>query len=547
MTPVFPPLRCVVFCLSVLLASQVGTQLAAWQFAHHPVLGCRLPSRVQPLYPPYGLYQWTWGLWHTAGAGAFERRLRLAWTGWALVLAGGLICLEQRRRQSGRPVDRLGTRRDLAQAGLLSRVGVVLGRTGWRGRVVMDDGPTHVLIVGASRVGKGENTVLPTLLGGWQQSVLVYDPKGELAAMTAAYRSTFSTVVQCDPTSRTTQGCNLLSSVVVDAPDEHRASARLMGRLTDPDGTASQHESQTAKHFRELAITIGQGLLLYGLRHGHSSLGAIAHFLYSTPTADLAAALSTQAHPLIFNAGSRLSSMDDPQREGLLSNLQRAFGPFMDPGVARLTGRDDFCLQTLRQGTRPLSLYYGVPFGDQDHLRSVTRLWFQTVFDALLRSLTDWHHRCLILLDEVTTLRHFPLLVDGFDFAAGYGIKLCILTTSLHRLESVYGMHQNFEEGSAVRLFFAPNTRRMSTRLAYETGDQERPRTRTSRPMGLAASGGRTVSEDRERVPLLSAPEIAQLGANQVLLRVGDQLTMPLRKIRAWKEQPWKARRTPLP
>lgn len=536
------------FILCVLLASQVGTQVAAWRFHHHPVLGARLRVRPQPLYPPTGLYVWTLGVWRVLGRQCVtDPRLKMAWSAWGGVLIAGMVLGTSSQRPRPRPVDRLATRRVFRRLHLFGRHGVVLGRTRWRGRVLRDNSPTHVLIVGPTRSGKGEGVVVPTLLGGWRADVLVYDPKGELAAMTAAYRATFSTVLRCDPTSLTTHGCNLLASVQVNSPTEHRDSARLMARLTDPDGTAAARETPTARHFRELTTAIGQALLLYGLRCNYTTLPAIAHVLHVTPIADLTAQLATQPHPVIQSAANSLAVMDGGQLAGLLTTLKRAFDPFLDPGVARLTSRTDFALPTLRQAAQPLSLYYGVPFGDQEQLRSVTRLWFHSVFDAALASLTAWRRRLLILLDEVTTLRQFPLLVDGFDFAAGYGIKLCILTTSLRRLESVYGTHQNFEEGSAYRLFFPPNTRHMAQRIASETGEQLGTRIRTSRQTGLSAQRQHTVSVDEQPESLLSATGIAQLGQHHVLLLGGDQITARLRKIRAWKERPWRHRRTPLP
>ena len=88
-----------------------------------------------------------------------------------------------------------------------------------------------------------------------------------------------------------------------------------------------------------------------------------------------------------------------------------------------------------------------------------------------LASLTGWKHRQLVLLDEVTTLRRFPLLADGFDFAAGYGIKMLLLTPSLNRIAAVHGPYHNFFEGAHTRLIFPPNTRRMATQLAPEAGE----------------------------------------------------------------------------
>jgi type IV secretion system protein VirD4 len=530
----------------LLLASQVGTQVAAWQYHHAPVLGIRYQTRYGPLYPPTGLYRWTVGLVRLAGGSAFDQRLRLAWTAWGLTLALGVFGVQRRvqMRQQARAVTHWATRRDLRQAGLLGRHGVVLGRQGRR--VLHDDSPTHVLIIGPTRAGKGENTVIPTLLS-WRHSALVYDPKGELYPQTAPYRQQFSHVYRCDPTLPTTHGCNLLASVCVNAPDELQESHAVLSRLTDPDGTAAVTENATGKHFRELSNLVGQGLLLHALRCGHDTLPAVATLLHTTPSADLAQAMATQPHPVIQSAAQTLADMDGPQLTGLLTTLKRAFAPFLVPTVGRLVSRTDFALDTLRTGPHPRTIYYTVPFRYQEALRPVTRLFFHALFDAALASLTAWEHRLLVLLDEVTTLRQFPLLVDGFDFAAGYGMKLCVLVPSINRIASVYGPHHNFVEGSATRLIFPPNTRSMAVQLAPETGEQAVSRQRISQQTGLAQHGQKSVSTEETLEPLLSATGLAQLSSRQALLLVGRHPPAIVTTIRAWKEQPWKSRRSPLP
>jgi type IV secretion system protein VirD4 len=528
----------------LLLSSQVGTQVAAWQYRHAPALGPRLTVARYAVYPAYGLYQWTYGLLRITGTQAFDTRLRLAWTAWGLTLFFGLVGLQKRQRHTrARPVTRWATRRSLRKAGLLGPHGVVLGRVGRT--VVRDDADTHTLVVGPTRSGKGENTVLPTLLS-WTGGALVYDPKGELFPQTAGWRQTFSQVIRCNPTNLMAQGCDLLEHITVNSPTEHRDTDALMTRLADPDGTAADTETPTGKHFRELTITVGQGLVMYALRGGHTTLPAIAQLLYGTPLADLAAGMMQTPHAVIQSAGRALDGMDDQQLWGLLTTVQRAFKPFLDPGVARLVSRTDFALRTLRTGDRPVTVYYTVPFAHQEQYRGVTRLFFHTLFDAALADLTGWRHRLLVLLDEVTTLRRFPLLIDGFDFAAGYGIKMLLLTPSLNRIAAVHGPYHNFFEGAQTRLIFPPNTRRMATQLAPEAGEHLVTRARTNQQVGKPLHPNTSVSTEETWEPLLSATALAQMPRNKVLLLTGETPPAMLTKIRAWKERPWRNRRGPL-
>lgn len=64
--------------------------------------------------------------------------------------------------------------------------GVVLGKT-LDGRIVLDNGPENVLVLGAARCGKGINTVIPTAFT-WKGSAFFLDYKGEAFEASSEYR-----------------------------------------------------------------------------------------------------------------------------------------------------------------------------------------------------------------------------------------------------------------------------------------------------------------------------------------------------------------------
>src|SRR5262249_43672113 len=116
-------------------------------------------------------------------------------------------------------VARWATTEDLQVAGLYASHGAVLGKKG--GAIVRHDGPEHMLVIAPTRSGKTTSTALPTLLE-WQGSLLAHDPKNELYALTAGYRSTFSKVIHLDPTASTSDCFNPLAEVRIGTDDEIR-------------------------------------------------------------------------------------------------------------------------------------------------------------------------------------------------------------------------------------------------------------------------------------------------------------------------------------
>src|SRR5690606_8682698 len=75
---------------------------------------------------------------------------------------------------------------DCAAAGLCDPRGLYLGVLD--GQPLFYSGKAHLLTAAPARQGKGINVVIPNLLH-FQGSVFVTDPKGELAAVTAAHRA----------------------------------------------------------------------------------------------------------------------------------------------------------------------------------------------------------------------------------------------------------------------------------------------------------------------------------------------------------------------
>ncbi|CAM4027925.1 type IV secretory system conjugative DNA transfer family protein [Paracoccus yeei] len=76
--------------------------------------------------------------------------------------------------------------------------GLLIGRDADTGRLLRYDGPAHLITLAPTRAGKGVGTIVPNLLTV-NRSVMVIDPQGENARITAQARQKFGAVHVLDP------------------------------------------------------------------------------------------------------------------------------------------------------------------------------------------------------------------------------------------------------------------------------------------------------------------------------------------------------------
>ena len=67
------------------------------------------------------------------------------------------------------------------------------------GNKIVYEGERHVVLFGPNGTGKGTRFLIPNLLSIRDRSIVVIDPKGELASVTSAFRRTVGDVVMLNP------------------------------------------------------------------------------------------------------------------------------------------------------------------------------------------------------------------------------------------------------------------------------------------------------------------------------------------------------------
>lgn len=463
---------------------------------------------------------------------------------------------------------------EIKQASLLNGRGVYVGgyeelKTNTL-HYLRHDGPEHICAYAPTRSGKGVSLVLPTLLGGWSESAVILDIKGELYDETSGWRhkGENNIVLRFDPARP--------ESIQFNPLEEVRISQLVNGRY-EPNGfevadaqniamMLANPEGKDMEHFEEQAYSLIIALILHNrYKSAHTGLMAcladVGATLKDPDTLDVYVMFSqmmtfphlcptsnqvecsfskdeeqmqalidmdkSDTHPVVLQIAADMYKKAFKELSGIISTASRAFTLFLDPVVAKNTSRSDFALDSLRNGNNPYSLYVVVRPNDIDRLRPLTRIIFTLILKRATETMDKPKHRLLMLLDEFTSMGRLSALEDSIAYVGGYGIKIYLIIQDTEQLHRYYGKEETVTSNCHIRIAFAPNKVPTAEMLSKMTG------TMTVTQLKKSVSGKKgqsltniTYSTEEKARPLLTIDEVMQLPA-ALKNEAGDKILAP--------------------
>jgi type IV secretion system protein VirD4 len=456
-----------------------------------------------------------------------------------LALVAGLVGRRRRAAATTHGSARWATAREVRRAGLYARHGVVVGRLD--GRLLLDDGETHVLLVGPTRSGKGTGVIIPTLLT-WHESALILDPKdGENAAVTARWRATYGRRVALFTPCRTPQTrINVLDTIRLGTRQEFGDAQLIAQSLVAPEKLA--RESATALHFRELAALLLTATILHVCYTAQrKSLAGVWAFL-TQQHESLGDSLKTMAgtahssygvHQAIASMTSAIANISgDRELSSVWTTAIRPLVLYSDPLVAASTDTSTLTLEALQYSQQPLSLYLIAPSPMAlERLHPLYRVILDVAMTRLMEHpVRTWQHRLLVCGDELPWYGYTRAIDKGIAVMAGYGIKGLLVTQDLPALEDVYGPHTAIWGNTDLKIFHAPTNDLTAKRISENLmgrGTVEHPV--ESRQAGLM--GRRSVALQHVARPLLTTDEVMELHPRLEIVRMSGVKPILCRKV----------------
>ena len=357
---------------------------------------------------------------------------------------------------------------------------------------------THMVTFGMPGAGKSV-FVLYNNCSIWPGSMLVLDPKGELARNTISARTNHHSRCRIlDPYGveelrghhdALKCGFNPLAEIDLKEPGAAGIINGIAEGCVIPSSDSS-HSYWTEGSQLILAGTIAHGVS--ALPKNQQNLPYIADLLTVGSKADLGSLLQDMSHNdslggLPQKAANVILRAGDKERGSLLNELQRSLRWISDPPMRASLERSDFSMRELWDG-EGASIYVVLPF-DQTKPSSQIR-WMRVLMRLGLSSVQRAKVRpdppVLFVLDEFPALGKFDSIKKDFRELRGAGIKMWLLAQDAVGLQDLYGHTWNGFTGSSTTQVIGINcdvtARWVSERLGHFMKKEPGGRA-TSRPL----------------------------------------------------------------
>lgn len=424
-------------------------------------------------------------------------------------------------------------------------------------KIMRSSDPVHLLCFAPSRSGKGVGPVITTLLS-YPHSTATNDIKGENYELTSGFRhSAGSLVIRFDPTSVDQKSIDGMTPYNIAARwnvlDELRSfteydvmdAQNIAQAIADPEGEGMDDHWVSTSY--ELLVGITLHIKYY---ERDKSLAGCSTYLADPSFTDPEQMFNrmldaehdpdrvmgwkdsmgnpTKTHPQVALAARAMLNKEEKERNSVLSTAKTKLSLYTEPIVARNTARSDFNVTDLMNHEKPVSLYIVVPPSDKARLRPLIRLFITFLLSRLTarmsfedgKSIKDYRHRLLLLIDELASLKKIEQLQDGLSYIAGYGITAFLFVQDRIQLREAYGDNETITAGCQLRIAYAPNSIDTAEDISKMTGVMTVKRQNVSyngNRLG-AMLGQMSIAEELVERPLLTADEANRLSRDEMLV-----------------------------
>ncbi len=303
------------------------------------------------------------------------------------------------------------------------------------------NGDRHIGTEAPNRSGKGTTSIIPNLLVR-DSSVVVIDPKGENAMITAKHRQEVlgQDVFVVDPwaiTGLSTACFNPIDWLVAGDIELSDNAMLLADAIIMTMGENEQFWTEEAK-----ALLLG--VMIYVAtapqEEGQRHLGRVRDLLLldGDDLRKLFMAMLKSPHHAVRSTGARCLQKDDKLLSNVMASVQ-AQTHFLDsPRLRESLSRSDFRFEDLKAGKK--TIYLVLPADKLNSHGRWLRLLIQQALTVNARNIEVQPDKpVLFILDELPALGKLTMVEQAFGLMAGFGIQLHAISQDASQLKRIYG------------------------------------------------------------------------------------------------------------
>lgn len=409
--------------------------------------------------------------------------------------------------------------RNMKKAGLLDDDGILIGK--FKGRYLRVSGNRHVCLRAPTGEGKGVAVVTPNALA-WKESMVAFDLKGELLALTSGYRAKFQRVFVFNPLSETyqTHRFNPLGYV----PDDSNLRINELQKISNfffPDrpNTDKIWTATPRSLFMGIALmlfeTPGKLATIGQVRRESMMEGDCVEY-FTRIIKDRQEAGNPLSLECVRNLNVYTSIKADVTRAGIIAAFRAALELWANPLIDAATSANDFDLREIRK--TPMSIYLPISQDNLFRLSPLLTLFYQQLFDLNtrkeLKKEKDLQFSCIMVQDERAALGKIEALDKGIAYLRSYGFSILSVFQSMGQVAELLNRDgaNSYVANHAVQIVYPPSASEMdeAEQISKAMGEI------TIKEKTPNGKGGYNVSEKPRR--LKTAYEVTRIDSSRAII-----------------------------
>ena len=312
------------------------------------------------------------------------------------------------------------------------------------GQILRHIEPTHGIVFVRTGGGKFLSVVAPNVFSHRGQ-LIILDPKGECAQVTARYRRSCGEVAIIDPfgiLGPKTDSLNPLDALFLPGMNVEDGSESLACELS------AGHESAKDPFWHYSSTTLLSALIASAAQDPQVSkrhLGTVVDALSADDVVyQLAVALDNKQIQGDFAQRRIAEFLQVPDgtsaatRGCILVSAQQYIHCLQASRIRRCIEHSSFSLLQLLEGENPITVYFVFPVSKIRSHRGLLRLFLSTIMTVLSSRRAMPREETLVIIDEAANLGRMDQLPMMHSFLRGAGVSLLTLWQSLGQISDLY-------------------------------------------------------------------------------------------------------------